>query len=1008
MPFDIAGNTLNTAFDLNLNSNSQTLKDWVGLSDTNDFYRFNLSSRSSFSLSLDNLLADVNVRLIRDYNLNSVVDTGEIITGCYTTGTAAESIKTSLDSGTYFIQVYSVNGSTNYNLGVSAQPVNVAPTNLQFNLNNTNLKPTDALSINNGLVYDTNGATDISKVDFRIKKADGTFVEVKDVVSVTPASDKRWGSFNYELSLSSLNLASGNYSLWAVAYDKANLASNVVERAFSFTNNVAPNSLQFNLNNTNLKPTDALSINNGLVYDTNGATDISKVDFRIKKADGTFVEVKDVVSVTPASDKRWGSFNYELSLSSLNLASGNYSLWAVAYDKANLASNVVERAFSFTNNVAPNSLQFNLNNTNLKPTDALSINNGLVYNSNGATDISKVDFRIKKADGTFVEVIDVVSVTPSTTDNRWGSFNYNLSLSGLNLATGNYSLWAVAYDKANAASNVVERTFSFTNFTSKAITLGTQVDFNGDGKTDFIRQEKGAWATDAYGTGKVYLSNGDGTFRKLDLTDSDDMKGDLTNLIVGDYNGDGKTDFIRQEKGAWATDAYGTGKVYLSNGDGTFRKLDLTDSDDMKGDLTNLIVGDYNGDGKTDFIRQEKGHWATDAYGTGKVYLSNGDGTFRKLDLTDSDDMKGDLTNLIVGDYNGDGKTDFIRQEKGHWATDAYGTGKVYLSNGDGTFRKLDLTDSDDMKGDLTNLIVGDYNGDGKTDFIRQEKGHWATDAYGTGKVYLANGDGTFRKMDLTDSDDMKGDLTNLIVGDYNGDGKTDFIRQEKGHWATDAYGTGKVYLANGDGTFRKLDLTDSDDMKGDGVNIITNNNIVGREVDLVRQDVTPVQPQPPVVTPPSGLMATSDKLMQLRNGELNGKSFNVDNYAGAQCWDLVAYATGINSSSSYWLTTHWKAGANVMANGNVAVGTAIATFLGPNGAYDNPVKNANGKTTWIQHTAIFAGYGTENEVRGFYVWDQSWNQSTLDFDKRYVQKHFIRNNSSGTSDADNYYVIRT
>lgn len=49
------------------------------------------------------------------------------------------------------------------------------------------------------------------------------------------------------------------------------------------------------------------------------------------------------------------------------------------------------------------------------------------------------------------------------------------------------------------------------------------------------------------------------------LTDYTIMKGDLTNLIVGDYNGDGKDDFIRQEKGAWDDDNILTAEVYISS-----------------------------------------------------------------------------------------------------------------------------------------------------------------------------------------------------------------------------------------------------------------------------------------------------------------------------------------------------------------------------------------------------------------------------------------------------------
>ncbi len=164
-----------------------------------------------------------------------------------------------------------------------------------------------------------------------------------------------------------------------------------------------------------------------------------------------------------------------------------------------------------------------------------------------------------------------------------------------------------------------------------------------------------------------------------------------------------------------------------------FSKQPLTDSTVMNGDKVNIIPGDYNGDGKTDFIRQEKGDWDDDDIITAGIYLSNGDGTFKMQPLTDYTVMKGDLVNIIPGDYNGDGKTDFIRQEKGDdWVKDDKNTVQVYLSNGDGTFSMKDLTDQTSrnqqrfLRGDLVAIIPGDYNGDRKTDFIRLERGGWA------------------------------------------------------------------------------------------------------------------------------------------------------------------------------------------------------------------------------------------------------------------------------------------
>ncbi|MEQ8467602.1 S8 family serine peptidase, partial [Coleofasciculus sp. E1-EBD-02] len=188
----------------------------------------------------------------------------------------------------------------------------------------------------------------------------------------------------------------------------------------------------------------------------------------------------------------------------------------------------------------------------------------------------------------------------------------------------------------------------------KGVRKSRQADFNGDGRTDFIRQEKGGWASDDHNSANLYLANGDGTFSKRDLTDDpNSMKGDNgVNLILGDFNGDGRTDFIRQEKGGWASDDHNSANLYLSKGDGTFTKRDLTDDpNSMKGDNgVNLIVGDFNGDGKDDFIRQEKGGWASDDHNSANLYLSKGDGTFTKRDLTDDpNSMKGDNgVNLIV------------------------------------------------------------------------------------------------------------------------------------------------------------------------------------------------------------------------------------------------------------------------------------------------------------------------------------------------------------------------
>ncbi|HLP91522.1 MAG TPA: FG-GAP-like repeat-containing protein [Nostocaceae cyanobacterium] len=354
------------------------------------------------------------------------------------------------------------------------------------------------------------------------------------------------------------------------------------------------------------------------------------------------------------------------------------------------------------------------------------------------------------------------------------------------------------------------------------VVLGTRVDFNGDGRTDFLRQEKSDWDNDSNNTVNIFFSNGNATFWKSNLSENFDLKGDKTNLIFGDFNGDGRSDFIRQERSDWDDDSYNTANIFFSNGNGSFNRVNLPEWYDLKGDLTNIFIGDFNGDGRSDFLRQEKGHLASDSYNTANVFFSNGNGSFNRVDLPEWYDLKGDLTNIFIGDFNGDNRSDFLRQEKGHWDDDTYNTANVFLSNGNGNFNRFDLPNWYDLKGDLTNLLIGDFNGDGNSDFIRQERGGWDTDNSNTANIFLSYGNGSFSRRDLTDWSGMKGDKVNILVGDFNGDGRSDFIRQEKDSWDDDNVGTAQIYTSHGNGIFWSRELTDWWDMKGDLANIFT------------------------------------------------------------------------------------------------------------------------------------------------------------------------------------------
>ncbi|HEY3352406.1 MAG TPA: FG-GAP-like repeat-containing protein, partial [Polyangia bacterium] len=264
-------------------------------------------------------------------------------------------------------------------------------------------------------------------------------------------------------------------------------------------------------------------------------------------------------------------------------------------------------------------------------------------------------------------------------------------------------------------------------------------DFNGDGKADI------AW-TAANGYVKVALANGDGTFQPSVFSRPDQYAGYAQPGMVGDFDGDGKADI------AW-TAANGYVKVALSNGDGTFRASVGSLPDQYAGYDQPGLLGDFNGDGRTDIAWTATNGWI-------KVALANGDGTFRASVFSLPDQAAGYAPPGMVGDFNGDGKADIA------W-TAANGYLKVALANGDGTFQPSVFSLPDQYAGYAQPGLLGDFNGDGRTDIA------W-TAGNGYIKVALANADGTFRASVGSLPDQYAGYAQPGLLGDFNGDGRTD------------------------------------------------------------------------------------------------------------------------------------------------------------------------------------------------------------------------------------------
>lgn len=117
-------NTLATARNVvGVENGRVNLSDFLGVGDSEDYYRFTVNSNSDLSLRLDGLSANAGIDLIQDKNSDGLVDYDEFIDGDYVlAGTSGEINFLGLTPGTYYVGVYNYVGSTNYNLTLSATP----------------------------------------------------------------------------------------------------------------------------------------------------------------------------------------------------------------------------------------------------------------------------------------------------------------------------------------------------------------------------------------------------------------------------------------------------------------------------------------------------------------------------------------------------------------------------------------------------------------------------------------------------------------------------------------------------------------------------------------------------------------------------------------------------------------------------------------------------------------------------------------------------------------------
>ncbi|MDO8929533.1 MAG: FG-GAP-like repeat-containing protein [Bacteroidota bacterium] len=241
-------------------------------------------------------------------------------------------------------------------------------------------------------------------------------------------------------------------------------------------------------------------------------------------------------------------------------------------------------------------------------------------------------------------------------------------------------------------------------------------------------------------------------------------------MCTGDFNGDGKADFLclpDASKGATWTGI----RVYLGDGNDNFTSyfssltsINLSSLDDMQ-------ALDLNGDGKDDFI------YETFSSGTStfNYMISSGSSLSSPLALpsqarSSETGMSGkhrrygyypqaEMNELSGADYNGDGINDiFLNAPNGDWRI-------LSLANSSGQLTSTMYTKGSGNISTLnTRTLSGDFNGDGKADI-------WSFEDTGL-KIYTLSGS----TLSLLYSSTWPTKNHFYTLGDFNGDGKVDMF----------------------------------------------------------------------------------------------------------------------------------------------------------------------------------------------------------------------------------------
>ncbi|MBD1938468.1 proprotein convertase P-domain-containing protein [Microcoleus sp. FACHB-68] len=436
--------------DLGNLSGTHNYTGFIDSADLSDWYNFSLNKPGSFSVSLANLSANADVRLL-DSN-------GTVLYSSFLAGTSPEAINADqLAAGDYLLQVLSAGENTNYQLNLTVDPLTglsvesgfftvgeSGQVGIDFLFDGGSYEGEIAIFSLKGMAAYNAGSPNFIKEAARRALSDSVeghiVIDDANQGAKLSASLPWEGDFNRDeyQGMKTVAMTPGDeFGIMLVPNGK-------VQEVFDNPNANGEKRPLFSLATAN--PLEAFQVGQiadvtgdgrtfvmeDLRIDSGSDKDYNDIVFRVTGASGKAINLNEVIN--PKRDWRITEFGEQL------------------------------RVYI---NMPPQELQF-ITQPIYTAGDIITLTEAKVYDDNA--NLSKVEFLLQKDGGEWMKHGEVVELR---TDNEgWTNFTYKLT----NLDVGNYQLKGLAYDGNGAASNEVIQSFCINKLVEPAPVEPTPIE----------------------------------------------------------------------------------------------------------------------------------------------------------------------------------------------------------------------------------------------------------------------------------------------------------------------------------------------------------------------------------------------------------------------------------------------------------------------------------------------------------------------------------------------------